>query len=355
MKYTLYLTLRGLRSMEINTAIKIAIPVVISAVLTKITLNWWFKTGIKLGFIGRDMNKPGEHYAVEGGGLWIILSSVFGLLSYIALDTYLDGDKVAISLLAIINTLLLAGLLGYIDDLLGWKKGISPVIRVLFTIPIALPLMAVKAGFTTIELPVIGVVDLGLLYSTVVVPVGIVGASNAFNMIAGYNGLESLQAIILLSMISILAGIKGNYEVIYVSLPVTISVLIFYTWFNKYPAKMFPGNSFTYGLGAFYASLAIYWNMEKYAVLTFTLYFIELLLFLRGLYHGVYKENFAKVLSNGALLPPYDRSYSVTHLAIKAVRAVKGECREVDVVYFITTLQLTICIISLLSILITYP
>ncbi|MCC6041168.1 MAG: glycosyl transferase family 4 [Desulfurococcaceae archaeon] len=341
--------------METIDLVKVAVPILVSATIAKYTLKWWLRVGMELGFKGRDMNKPGEYYAVEGGGLWVILSSVFGLLCYVALDTYIDGVKGPIPLLSIITTLLLAGLIGYIDDSLGWKKGISPIARVLFTIPISLPLVAVKAGKTRVELPLVGVVDLGLLYSVLVVPVGIVGASNAFNMIAGYNGLEALQGLVLLSMISTLAFIKGIYEVIYVSLPVIASILIFYAWYNRYPAKVFPGNSFTYGLGAFYASLAVYWDMEKYAVLSFTLYFLELLLFLRGLYHGVYKENYARVLSDGTLLPPYNKSYSVTHLAMKAVRAIKGSCRELDVVYFIAGLQLAVCVSSVLIILFTYP
>jgi|GEM_PF-256067 UDP-N-acetylglucosamine--dolichyl-phosphate N-acetylglucosaminephosphotransferase len=351
----LYLILPGLRIVETNSVIKLVVPVVVSTLLSKITLEWWLRAGFKLGFLGRDMNKPDEYYAVEGGGLWIVLSSVLGVLSYVALDTYLDSDKNAIPLLSIASTLLLASLLGHIDDMLGWKKGISPVKRVLFTIPISLPLIAVKAGHTTIELPLIDTLDLGILYSLLVVPVGVVGASNAFNMIAGYNGLESLQGLVLLSMISLLGALKGYFEVIYVSLPLLASILVFYAWYNKYPAKMFPGNSFTYGVGAFYASLAIYWNMEKYAVLSFTLYFLELLLFIRGLLHGVYKENFARVDSSGNLIPPYEKSYSVTHLAIKAVRVIKGVCREVDVVLFIVTMQLIICVVSLLVILAIYP
>jgi len=90
-------------------------------------------------------------------------------------------------------------------------------------------------------------------------------------------------------------------------------------------------------------------------VLSFTLYFLELLLFIRGLLHGVYKENFARVDSSGNLIPPYEKSYSVTHLAIKAVRVIKGVCREVDVVLFIVTMQLIICVVSLLVILAIYP
>lgn len=335
-----------------NYIFNLIIPLVFTVLITRLILDWWLHAARKLGFQGKDMNKANEHYAVEAGGLWVVLASVFGILMYIAIDSYLDKQLDTIPLLSIALTLLLAGLLGFADDLLGWKKGISPVKRVLFTIPISLPLVAVKAGYSTIELPLFGVVDLGPLYSLAVVPIGVVGASNAFNMIAGYNGLEALQASILLFSVIVLALFRGWIDVIYVIIPVLASVIIFLLFYNKYPAKMFPGNSFTYGIGAFYASLAIYWNFEKYAIYTFTLYFLELLLFIRGLLNGVYKENFGKVTNNGYILPPYDKSYSVTHLAIKLNIKLRGGCSEVNVVELIAIIQSAICIVALTATLI---
>ncbi|MEM4718003.1 MAG: glycosyl transferase family 4, partial [Desulfurococcaceae archaeon] len=260
---------------------------------------------------------------------------------------YTDRRLDTIPLLSISMTLLLAGLLGFFDDVLGWKKGISPAKRVLLTMPLSLPLVVVKAGTSIIELPIIGLLDLGVLYPLLVVPIGVIGASNAFNMIAGYNGLEATQALIILTFSSILAYIRSQYDAVAIILPIAVSILVFYSLYNKYPARAFPGNSFTYGIGALYASLAIYWNFEKYAVMTFTLYFIELALFIRGLINKVYKENFGKVQSDGSLLPPYDKSYSVTHIAIKIVNKIKGKCYEQDVVRVIALLQSLICLVSL--------
>ncbi|MEM4481915.1 MAG: glycosyl transferase family 4, partial [Desulfurococcaceae archaeon] len=165
--------------------------------MSTLLLDWWTKIAPKMGLVGRDMNKPGNYTAAEAGGLWVILASTFGILLYIAIDNYLDRASDAIPQLSIALTLILAGLIGYFDDFLGWKKGISPAKRILFTIPISLPLMAVKAGYSVVELPLLGVLDLGVLYSALVVPVGVLGASNAFNMIAGYNGLEARQGLII--------------------------------------------------------------------------------------------------------------------------------------------------------------
>jgi UDP-N-acetylglucosamine--dolichyl-phosphate N-acetylglucosaminephosphotransferase len=329
--------------------IDLLVPILVSAVSTKVLMDWWLKTAHRLGFTGRDMNKPGEVYVAEAGGLWVILSTVFGIMVYIAIERYGDARLDVIPLLSITTTLLLAGLLGFFDDLLGWKKGITPLKRVFLTIPVALPLIVVKAGTSVIELPIIGTIELGLLYPLLVVPIGVLGAANAFNMIAGYNGLEATQALIILSTTVILVATTNRIDALYIIAPVIASISIFLLY-NKYPAKCFPGNSFTYGFGALYASLAIYWNFEKYAVSSFTLYFIELALFMRGLMNGVYKENFGRVQPDGSLLPPYDKSYSITHVAIKAVSRLRGKCFEKDVVLFITLLQLIVSTTSLLLI-----
>jgi len=324
------------------------VPLVVSSIIVKLFMDWWINTAPKLGFKGRDMNKPGEVYAVEASGVWVILSIVFGIMSYIAIERYGDARTDVIPILSITSTLLLAGLLGFFDDILGWKKGISPLKRVVFTIPVSLPLVVVKAGSSTIELPFIGVLDLGLIYPLVIIPIGVLGAANGFNMIAGYNGLEASQSIILFLYMSILSYLTGRFDAIYITVPTIAAITVFLLLYNKYPAKAFPGNSFTYGIGALYATIAIYWNLEKYAVLSFTLYFIELLLFLRGLKNGVYKENFGIPQEDGSLKPPYDKSYSLTHIAIRVVTRIKGKCYEKDVVLFIALFQTLVCSISLL-------
>ncbi|MEM4952678.1 MAG: glycosyl transferase family 4, partial [Desulfurococcaceae archaeon] len=64
--------------------IELLLPSLLSVVSSKIFLDWWMKTAPRLGFIGKDMNKLREIYAVEASGIWVVLSSVFGILAYIA-------------------------------------------------------------------------------------------------------------------------------------------------------------------------------------------------------------------------------------------------------------------------------
>jgi len=332
--------------MGLINALEIIIPSLISTISTYVLLKWWIPKSLLLGFKGKDMNKYGNPEVSEAGGIWVILSASISILTYIAIETISERDFGILHLLATTQVLILSGLLGFIDDILGWKKGVSPIARVLFTIPIALPLVAVKAGYSVVEIPFIGPLDLGLLYPLVAVPIGVVGASNAFNMLAGYNGLEALQGISILTFTCLFLLKKGLLDLIPVILPVIASLLVF-LFFNKYPAKVLPGNSFTYGLGAFYASIVIYGNFERFGILMFTLYFLELALFLRGLANGVYKENFGIPQEDGGLKPPYEKCYSVTHLALKTMIRVKGKATEKDVVNFILMLQILIGLVGL--------
>jgi UDP-N-acetylglucosamine--dolichyl-phosphate N-acetylglucosaminephosphotransferase len=69
--------------------------------------------------------------------------------------------------------------------LIMFEIGLSKLQKPLLMIPAAVPMMVINAGRSTIALPFLGAVDLGLFYPLLLVPIGIVGASNAFNMLAG--------------------------------------------------------------------------------------------------------------------------------------------------------------------------
>jgi len=319
----------------------------ISFIIAFIGISWWIDVGNRFGFKGKDMNKPYETYAVEAGGVWVSFGASFGLLVIIAAHRYFNGEYYFLpELMSLALLLFMASFLGFLDDLLGWKKGLRVWQRVIFMGPLALPMVVIKAGVSTISIPFIGAINLGLLYPLILVPIGILGASNAFNMIAGYNGLEAGMGLVLMIFTFIFSWIKGLEHVAYASLVMAFALAAFLIY-NWYPAKTFPGNSLTYGFGAYYASLVILGNFEKFGVLMFTLYFIEFLLFIRGLKHGVYKENFGKVNPDGSLEPPYDRVYSVTHLTIKLLKKIRGKAYERSVTITIIIIQIIISIISL--------
>ncbi|MET1160130.1 MAG: glycosyltransferase 4 family protein [Thermoprotei archaeon] len=325
-----------------------ALSCLVGLLIALYTIKWWIKRARELGFTGKDMNKYGEVYVAEAGGVWVSIAAAFSILFYIAFAKYnglssgFEEKYMALTLL-----LFMSSFLGFLDDLLGWKKGLRVVYRIVLMAPLSIPLVVIKAGYSKMTIPLLGTIDFGLAYPLVLVPIGVLGAANAFNMLAGYNGLEALQGIQLMVFTAIFSILANRVDVAIAAI-LMIPPLLGFLRYNWYPARVFPGNAFTYGIGAYYASLIILGNMEKFGVMLFTLYFVELLLFLRGLRNGVYKENFGKPHPDGTLDPPYSKSYSLTHLAIKLQIMIRGKATEKGVVVLISILQLVVGIASLI-------
>ena len=119
--------------------------------------------------------------------------------------------------------------------------------------------MVINSGDSAVVLPFIGSINLGLLYPLLFIPIGIVGATTTFNFLAGYNGLEASQGIIILSALAIVTWITGNSWISVVALCMVAALLAFYI-FNHSPARVFPGDVMTYAVGALIASIAILLN-----------------------------------------------------------------------------------------------
>ncbi|MEM1983557.1 MAG: hypothetical protein QXZ63_07875 [Sulfolobales archaeon] len=323
------------------------VSTVAAFLMTYLITPYWVRVAVKRGFVGKDMNKFNAVFVAEGGGLWVAVGCTFGLYILASLHRYLGGETFySDDLFALTSLLLLTSLLGFMDDVLGWKKGLPVWMRVFFLIPISAPLVVIRAGVSTISIPFVGVVDLGTLYPLILVPIGVLGCANAFNMIAGYNGLEACMGIALMLSTAIFSYLKGITLVFEASI-VMLAALLAFIKYNWYPAKVFPGNTLTYSVGAYYASIVILGNMEKFGVTLFTLYFIEFILFIRGLKDGIYKENFGLPRSDGSLEPPYSKVYSLTHLTIKLLRRLGIKPTETRVTL---TLALTQVLIGLLTI-----
>jgi len=317
----------------------LAVAAGVAAGIVAVVEPVWIRVAMERGLVGFDMNKPGRRRVAEAGGVWVIVGTVFGLFVLEALYRYLeDTFFYPVELFALVSLLLLSAFLGFLDDILGWKKGLPKWQRVVFMAPIALPLVVIKAGKSSMSLPLVGVVDLGLLYPLLAVPVGVLGAANAFNMIAGLNGLEAGMTVILMVGAAAYASLH-NVAFVPEAAAVMAAAAAAFLLYNWYPAKVFPGNSFTYAVGAYYAALAIIGNMEKFAVALFAPYFIELLLFLRGLRDGIYKENFGKPAADGSIAPPYEKTYSLTHAAMKIASKLFGRATEKNTVITLLAAQ----------------
>lgn len=296
----------------------------------------WIRAAKRAGLVGKDMNKFFKPEVAEVGGIAAVAGFISGVLIYVAISTfYFHSNPYLTFILAVVATVLLATLVGIIDDVLGWKVGLKQWHKPLLTLPAALPLMVVNAGESAMELPFFGSVDFGVLYPLVIIPLAVTGAANGFNMLAGYNGLEAGMGIIILGTMGIVAWQTKVSWVAVLAFCMVFALLAFlrYNWF---PAKVFPGNIMTYSVGALLACVAILANQEKIALLLFLPYFADFFLPLRK---KMKVEAFAKPNADNSLEMPYEKIYDMAHFAIFALKKIKSKVYETDVVLFIFSLE----------------
>lgn len=326
------------------------VSIFISFLTTFISLPFWIKQAHLNGLSGKDMHKTDKRAVAEAGGITVLLGAALGILFYVAANVFYFGksDKL-IYIFGLLAVILISAIVGLVDDLLGWKKGLTKTIRLGIVLFAAIPLMVLNAGTGIILLPFFGLVNFGIIYPLILIPLGIVGATTTFNFLAGYNGLEVKQGILILSALAVVTYLRGNPWLSVIALIAVASLVAFY-FYNKYPAKVFPGDVMTYSIGALIAGIAILGNVERIALFFFIPYLIEVGLKLRG---KLKRESFAKLNEDGSLEMPYEKIYGLEHFAIKFLKRIKPSEKvyEYEVVNLINLFQLLIILIGFIFIL----
>jgi UDP-N-acetylglucosamine--dolichyl-phosphate N-acetylglucosaminephosphotransferase len=263
---------------------------IISAILTRSLIPWVNRASLDRGITTIDAHKKDKPLIAEAGGLAPLLAFIFTVLIIIFAWAYLieleffpfsqaTMEKPLEPLLAGLLSVVIAGLIGFLDDVfkIRWRD------KVLLGFLPAIPLMALEVGNSTIDLGPFGVLDLTLgglnLYSLVIIPLAINFAFNSFNMLAGFNGLEVGNGII--SLVAILGiSIIVDDPVVALFTSALIGGFIVLLKFNWYPAKILIGDTGTLTLGTGIIVALIIGNMDRLAIGTFGLHFINFIMFL---------------------------------------------------------------------------
>ena len=324
------------------------ISLAISFLLTYFTMPFWIDKAKRAGLVLENMNKYKHPKNLAGsGGIVVVIGFIIGVLYYIAIRTFIikSTNGINLEIFALLSVILFLAMIGIIDDLLGWhNKGLSRRTRILLAVIAAIPLVVINAGNSVMHLPFIGLVNFGLWYPLLLIPIGILGATTTYNFLAGFNGLEAGQGIIILSFLSFVAYQTGSPWLALIGLTM-VAALIGFWFYNKYPAKVLPGDSITWAIGALIAGMAILGNFEKIAIFIFIPYIFEFFLKARG---GFDKYSFGKPNKDGSLEMPFKKIYGLEHLSIRILKKLKPSKKayEKDVVYLIHGFQIFIIIIA---------
>ena len=244
------------------------------------------------GIVGKNMNSEKQEEIPEMGGLVIAIGFGAGIVATIFLRTFFD-IFLSVSLtpiLASLSTVLIVVLIGIFDDLISIRQGIKAIMPVFA----ALPLMAIKEGYSLMKIPGLGIINFGIFYSLILVPLGITGAANAVNMLAGFNGLEAGMGIVAIGSLAIIAYLMGQ-TTSFIILIAALGALLATLYYNWYPAKILVGDVGTLTIGAIIASAVIIGNYEAAGVILMIPYMVDFLIkaknhFPAKNWWGIYKD-----------------------------------------------------------------
>ena len=206
------------------------------------------------------------------GGLFLVVGFAVGIAMVIAFNTFLSRFlSIDLSqVLAVLSVVLIIAIVGTIDDLLGMRQSV----KALMPLFASLPLIAVRAGDTAMSIPFTGQVDFGICYSVILVPLGVTGAANAANMLAGFNGAEAGMGVVAMTSLAGVAYLT-NETAAFLILISAIGALLATLYFNWYPARVFIGDVGTLSIGAIIASAVIIGNFETAGVIVIIPYLLD--------------------------------------------------------------------------------
>lgn len=272
---------------------------------------------VDAGLTGRDLHKEKEPEIAEMGGLGIVVGVSGGSVLAIGAHAFLNIDFDIIGLLAVLATVLIVAFIGVFDDLLNISqlvKAISPVVA-------ALPLMAIRAGEGALKIPLWGTINFDIYYPLVLVPLGITGAANAVNMLAGFNGMEVGVGLVAAGSLAVVAWFTGSWTA-FLILMVLAGSLLATLYFNWHPSSILIGDVGTLTIGALLASAVIIGDFETAGVVIIIPYFIDFLLKAAS---GFPSENWAGEYNpeDGRLYCPRKYPMSFPQLVMKIAGGIR--------------------------------
>ncbi|NVM17783.1 MAG: hypothetical protein HWN80_08700 [Candidatus Lokiarchaeota archaeon] len=235
--------------------IYLIIVFIVGFVITTLIIPSIIKIMKKKGYIGIDIHKNSRTEVAESGGIVLIFGISFtSVLLIIFFPNFFN------EILIFILTVVLSGVIGFIDDRIRLKSRYKVILTIFTGILIFL---ANLFGFISIEsptIPFLGKLRLSLIYP-IVVPIIVAVFANTVNMLEGYNGEGSGTSIIALISLFACSIIWDSAEGMLFTV-ISIAVLIPFYLYNKFPARIFPGDVGTLSIGAIFAGIALFGSLE---------------------------------------------------------------------------------------------
>ncbi|MCF2141950.1 MAG: hypothetical protein K9W44_18015 [Candidatus Lokiarchaeota archaeon] len=219
----------------------------------------WMK---RKGYVGYDIHKKDRPETAESGGIGFSITIIIGF-TLISLVFPIFWHELFIFNL----TIAIATIVGWIDD----RKQLSSLKKIILMFVTGLPVFIANlpfVGFIKVSnpvLPVLGRLQLTIIYP-LTLPIIIIVMTNTVNMLEGYNGEGSGTTSIALIFMILASFLIGSSQGIIYGM-ITFAGIFAFFLYNKYPAKIFPGDTGTLVIGASIALVGIFGSIETIMIL----------------------------------------------------------------------------------------
>ena len=318
--------------------------VLVSGLLTYLLTRILIKVLRRRGWLVEDAHKPNRPLIPRPAGPALIIAILVGEA---ILYCFTNDVRVA----ALSSALLIAGLIGLVDDVKRLKGYYKP----LFLIFASLPILLLGAYVPQPIFPIYGKsVRLFIVYPLLVLAALPITA-NTINAIDVFNGVVSSFVLIATVPLLVAFALRGDWIIFVAALPLLTSTAVFYFFFHRYPSKIFPGDSGTLALGALYGALAICGRAEVVGVIALLPAILNSFFFLSSVRkiveHREVKERPVKVLEDFRLAASTSREAPIT---LTRMILAKGPLNEVEVARAISILAIIAAALAIITAFLTW-
>lgn len=315
-----------------HTYITLLVPSLLAFAITIVATRFIISYMLESGITGMDHNKGKRAITLpSSGGIAVAVGFTVGVLAYAfggSFNLYVPVASLRY-LFATVIAVLLVTIVGFLDDLnvsrklvkttdmMDTHRGLKQWQKPVLTLMGALPLMAINAGVSIVRLPFVGNVNFGIFYPLIIIPLAVIFTANAFNLLGGFDGIATGSGTLAALAMLVYSLIFGTYIGTLVS-AILFATLVGFLVFNLYPAKIIPGDSYTYFVGVALVTDMILGNMESFGVIIFMPWIIEFFLHLRRKFKV---KDLGIMQKDGTFKPPYGKKiYSITHIAMNVLK-----------------------------------
>jgi UDP-N-acetylglucosamine--dolichyl-phosphate N-acetylglucosaminephosphotransferase len=225
------------------------------------------------GISGSDAHKPNHPEIPEMGGIGLMVGVFVGVIPIV-----LVFPEWSHLLLTFMGCTLISGVIGLVDDLhplRSWQKPLLLMIPALliYTIMYVFPVF-----WPRLFLPIVGWTRLTIVYP-LLIPLAFSVCGNTVNMMDVFNGTMTGSMSIIFGVLAIASFFLGLQFGLIASMLMLGGVIGLYYW-NRYPSKVFVGDTGALIIGSGLACIAIMGGLEVIAV-------ISLLPFIMNSFHSI--------------------------------------------------------------------